>query len=64
MMCPHHSAERARAQSAIDNAYWAFTRQARAKPPVLAVPWAYALRARMERERQCDACKPTEVAHA
>lgn len=25
----------------IDRAYWAFTRQARAKPPVLVVPDAY-----------------------
>jgi hypothetical protein len=33
------------AEAAIDAAYWAFTRQARAKPPCLVVPWAYERRA-------------------
>lgn len=42
-------AERHRAHDAIDAAYWAFTRQARALPPVCAVPWAYTLRAEMDR---------------
>lgn len=32
----------------IDAAYWAFTRQARAKPPVLAVPAAYERRKALE----------------
>jgi hypothetical protein len=38
------------AEAAIDAAYWAFTRQARAKPPCLAVPWAYERRAEIREE--------------
>ena len=34
-------AEIRRAEDAINAAYWAFTRQARAKPPCLVVPQAY-----------------------
>ncbi len=43
------AAERTRAHDAIEAAYWRFTRQAKAPPPVLAVPWAYPLRAEMDR---------------
>lgn len=35
-------AERARLRDTIDQAYWAFTRQARGIPPSLAVPEAFA----------------------
>jgi hypothetical protein len=42
-------AELARVEAEIDAAYWAFTRQARAKPPALAVPHAYARRAEIQR---------------
>lgn len=35
-------------QAKIDAAYWAFTRQARAKPPSLVVPEAYRRRAEIE----------------
>lgn len=41
-------AELARHNAAIDAAYWAFTRQARAKPPAVVVPEAYAERDRLE----------------
>lgn len=42
-------AEMRRAASAqIDAAYWAFTRQARAVPPSVAVPGAYALRSAID----------------
>jgi len=37
-------------EARIDAAYWAFTRQARAKPPVLAVPDAYRRRAEIRDE--------------
>jgi hypothetical protein len=37
-------------KAGIDAAYWAFTRQARAKPPVLAVPHLYAERREFEAE--------------
>jgi hypothetical protein len=40
-------AELERVDAQIDAAYWAFTRQARAKPPVLAVPAAYERRAQL-----------------
>lgn len=39
------------ANDAIDAAYWRFCRQARALPPVLAVPEAYARRAAIEAEQ-------------
>lgn len=42
-------AELARVEAEIEAAYWAFTRQARAKPPVLAVPHAYKRRAEIKR---------------
>lgn len=32
----------------IDRAYWAFTRQARAKPPIMVVPEAYRRRREIE----------------
>ena len=35
----------------IDAAYWAFTRQARARPPSLVVPEAYRRREELETER-------------
>ncbi len=38
------------AEAAIDAAYWAFTRQARAKPPSLVVPWAYERRTAIQAE--------------
>lgn len=49
--------ERRRAHDAIDAAYWRFTRQARALPPCLVVPWAYAIRKDMdERLRALGGC--------
>ncbi len=42
-------AELAQVDAKIDAAYWAFTRQARAKPPVLAVPAAYQRRSELHR---------------
>lgn len=57
--CVPELAEMHRAASAqIDAAYWAFTRQARAVPPAVAVPGAYALRAMIDnvtRERGGEA---------
>lgn len=44
----------------IDAAYWAFTRQARAKPPVLAVPDAYWRRAAIEAELRALPAEPSE----
>lgn len=38
-------------EAAIDAAYWAFTRQARAKPPSLVVPQAYRRRTELELAR-------------
>lgn len=50
-------AERQKCDAAIDAAYWAFTRQARAKPPVLVVKWAYDRRSEIDallaQERAC-----------
>lgn len=43
-------AEWTKANDIIDAAYWAFTRQARAKPPIMVCPQAYADRARLEKE--------------
>jgi hypothetical protein len=37
-----------RVHARITDAYWTFTRTARGKPPVLAVPGAYAERRRIE----------------
>jgi hypothetical protein len=37
-------------EDVIDRAYWAFTRQARAKPPVLVCPDAYKRRAEIKAE--------------
>ena len=42
-------AERRRAHDAIEDAYWKFTRQAKAPPPAVAVPWAYDVRREMDR---------------
>lgn len=42
-------AELALHKDAIDAAYMAFTRQARAKPPSMVVPGAYEARARLEK---------------
>lgn len=42
------------ARDEINAAYWAFTRQARAKPPFLVVPDAYRRKAALERE--LEAC--------
>lgn len=44
LTCEQLEAELAKVEAQIDAAYWAFTRQARALPPVLAVPGAYARR--------------------
>lgn len=38
------------AEAAIDAAYWAFTRQARAKPPSMVCPWAYERRTAIKAE--------------
>lgn len=47
MTRPEIEAELARQEAIIDAAYWAFTRRARAKPPSVAVPQAYAERNRL-----------------
>jgi len=43
-------AELRAADDEIDRAYWAFTRQARAKPPSLVCPRAYTRRAEIKAE--------------
>lgn len=43
-------AELRAAEAAIDAAYWAFTRQARAKPPSMVCPWAYERRTAIKAE--------------
>lgn len=43
-------AERQHVKDVIDRAYWAFTRQARAKPPSMVVPEAFAQLQRMNDE--------------
>lgn len=52
-------AERLVVEAKINNAYWAFTRQARAKPPSLVCPEAYSRRTQIDaRLRELRRAKP------